>query len=346
MRFFFVLLLVVQSWALLLEEKVKVGGFVELNGEATIWLRCGASHLCDHNIRAEVLAKIVRYKAPRMTLEFEDGTQAWLKATSAGFEGMYPTSHLAFPRVEDSVLVAQQTYDDSIKAAQQDELASKIARCQRLVGLKFEGVGFGCSQEVLKVVLEQKGIRVSEVGERRMTLVAYKIKEYVMNVHLVFNTNDRFSGIEYHFPLEDQRKFNKNVVPQLKWMGKLFSDFLGKPSEIGPLKTRGLYEDQSKAYLTWEKEGFDIKVLFGKTDGMISASGHIKDVKLYLERRGVDLLNLDAKTALLVEDNFEDLDTSKDSLQKLEGHSKSTHPNSPPSSKASVVVPEGDDEDW
>lgn len=310
-RIFFLLILVVNSWSLVLEEKVEIGGFVELNSDASIWLRCESSNPCESNFKSETLAKVVSYKSPKMVIEFQDGTQAWLRATSDGFEGMYPTSFTSFPPKKDPALDSALAVENAIKAELEKGLLAKIAKCQTLKGPKFEGLGFGCNKLTVKKHLLRQGLSVRKVGEKRLALIAYKMEDQVFNVQLVFNANDRFSGIEYNFTHLNQRKFKKEVVPQLKWLAKVFSKPLGEAAETHPLKTRSLYEDQFKPYKVWKKNGFDIQVQFSKIDGKIGASGFIKNANLYLERTGGDVLNLDPKAATIVEDDFGDFEKSK-----------------------------------
>lgn len=304
------LVILSQAYSLVLEEKVTLGQFVELNSEASIWLRCEASSNCSHNIQAEALAKVVAFKSPRLTIEFKDGTQAWLKATSDGFEGMYPTSYESFPEVktieEDPELQAELI----VKQQAQDSILKETQKCLQLKGPKFEGLGFGCQMSIVEGYLKQHGLKYTKLSKSRIGLIRYKLKERFLNIQLVFNLNQRFSGVEYHFDLEDQRKFKAEVVPQLKWLSKLFSQGLGQADKTSPLKIRSLKEDQVKPYKTWEKKGYQVEVVFGKTDGQISASGFIKHLDLYLERQGKDVLNLDPKEAVITEDDsaFSDFD--------------------------------------
>jgi hypothetical protein len=64
--FFLFLVLISTVHSLVLEESVQVGKLVELNSEASIWMRCDAASQCESNIKPEVLAKIVSYKSPKM----------------------------------------------------------------------------------------------------------------------------------------------------------------------------------------------------------------------------------------------------------------------------------------
>lgn len=304
--FIWVLGLTSFSFSLVLEESVEVGSLVELNSEASIWLRCEASSPCEPNIKAGEFARISQYSAPKLVLQFQDGTQAWLKATADGFEGMYPTSYKDFPPIlkpeEDSVLIAQ----NEVIQHDQDSIAQEIQKCKNLKGPKFEGIGFGCQQSIVKTQLKKTFLKHTALSESRIGLIAYKLKDKVINVQLVFNQNNRFSGVEYHFDLENQRKFKSVVTPQLKWLSQLFTQGLGEAAETFPLKTRSLREDQTKPYQKWDKPDYVVEIVFGKTDGMINAMGFIKNEALYLERKGKDVLNLDPKEAMVVKDDFGD----------------------------------------
>lgn len=308
--FIWVLGLATLSFSLVLEESVEVGSLVELNSEASIWLRCEASSPCESNIKAGEFARISQYIAPKLVLEFRDGTQAWLKATADGFEGMYPTSYKDFPPIinpeEDSVLIAQK----QVFQHDQDSIAQEIQKCKTLKGPKFEGIGFGCQQSIVKTQLQLMSLKNTSLSDSRIGLIAYKLKGKVLNVQLVFNQNNRFSGVEYHFDLENQRKFKSVVTPQLKWLSQLFTQGLGPAAETFPLKTRSLREDQTKPYQKWDKSSYVVEIVFGKTDGMINAMGFIKNESLYLERKGQDVLNLDPKEAMVTEDDFGDFEVT------------------------------------